>query len=59
MTSLVSLERAGRVFDALIKTRACVSRISLDGEGSDQEPALHRISFTHKHGCRCQQLHIY
>lgn len=34
MTSLVSLVRAGRVFDAL-KTRACVSRISLDGEGSD------------------------
>lgn len=42
MTSLMSLVRAGRVFDGL-KTRACVSRISLDGEGSDHEPALHRI----------------
>lgn len=42
MTSLVSLVRAGRVLDAL-KTRVCVSRISLDGEGSDHEPVLHRI----------------
>lgn len=42
MTNLVSLVRAGRVFDAL-KTRACVCRISLDSEGSDHELVLHRI----------------